>query len=154
MATATSGVDAAVTNLIAAINTQPAILAASPFVQVVEGPPTLSMEDDLIVVAEHIQQMYQPHAVVGSGGSKWLIEEILISITVDVFRGGDNATTTRQRCETLVNAVDDAVRNDPTLGGAVYMAYPSLHQYSQTWDFDAKGRRCICAMEIMTRNLP
>jgi hypothetical protein len=154
MATATSKVDAVITNLLAAINASTVITSQVTPVLVYEGPPTLNQPDDFITVAEHIQQMYQPHAVVGTGGSNWLIEEILVSVEVTVYRGGDTFKTSRQRCETIVNAIDDAVRNDPTLAGAVYLAYPTLHQYTQKWEVDAKGTFCNCAMQILCRALP
>lgn len=155
MPSATSKIDSAVANLITAINTQAAIASTITPVGVYEGKPySQGQPDDLIVVAEEIQQSYREHNLVGTGGSGWLLEEFNISVVVDVYRGSDNYRTTRQRCETLVNAVDDAVRNDPSLAGAVITAWPSLHQYSQVWEEDGKGTRCKCEIVISCRALP
>lgn len=151
MATATSTVVNAIAALIAAINTQSAVTSsttqqAPPLVK--KGAPGPNQPDDLIIVGELVSQRYTPDVFRGDGGSGWLQEDYTISVVVNCYRGGDNPDDALTRCEVLVNAVDDAVRNDPSLAGAVLIAYPSAHDYSVTWEPDHKGWIAQCDMYV------
>ena len=150
MATATSAVNAALTAIVSAVTAS----VNDTSVLITEGPPTLNQPDDLIVIGERINQQYAPHALVGSAGSGFLHETFQVSIVIDVFRGGDNFTTTRSRCMALSKLCDDAIRNDPTLAGSVYLAYPSDHSYEQLWEVDSKGTRVKCDMFIHCQAIP
>ena len=103
-------------------------------------PPGTFQEDDLVAIGHDVTVTTGPHAFVGSGGAGWLMESYVLSLTVNVFRGGDNATTVWKRAKVLSDAVDTVVRTDPTLGGVVQQAYPSLAQYTSGWSEDHSGR--------------
>ena len=116
MATATSTVSAAVTAIITAINTQPAVTStAIPPPLVSQGPPGLNQPDDMIIIGERIAQRYIPMTYRGDGGPGWLEEEYTVSVNVWCYRGGDDPVVNGvlARRYALVNAVNDAVRNDP-----------------------------------------
>lgn len=153
MAAATSTINAAVTALVAAITAS----VNDTSVLVTEGPPSQNQPDDFITVGERISQTYTPHAMVGSGGSGFLHEEYDVFIHIDVYRGGDSFSTVRSRCLVLSKAVDDAVRNDPSLGlssSGLYLAFPQSHIYEQTWDEDHKGTRCTCDLYVHCQAIP
>jgi hypothetical protein len=150
MSTATSAVNATLTNLVTAVTAS----VNDTTVLVCEGPPGEFQPDDMIVIGERITQQYEPHALVGSMGSAALHETFQIYVHIDCYRGGDTFATTRARCLTLAKAIDDAVRNDPTVGGAVYLAYPSSHAYEQSWDPDNKGTRVTCELYVHCQALP
>lgn len=162
-------VDAAVTALLANITTK---VNALPFVPdesvlICEGPPAGSQYQplDLVVVAERIEHQPQPHALVGTGGPGWLTEEFRISVVVDVFRLGgadpsdviaatQTAAAVRSRCLLLTNAVFEGILSDPSLGGAVFMAYPETNTYTSDWDENGKGRRARTEIQVLCRAIP
>ena len=149
MATATSTIAAARTALIAAINQQPAVTANNqPYspVLVRVGPPGTYIPEDMIIVGEQVRQAYQVHEMRGDGGQGWLQEDYKMTVLVDSWRGGDDSSVAMLRCEALVNAVDDAIRNDPSLNSTVTVAWPSAHEYSIGWEEDHKGWVARCAM--------
>ena len=154
MPSATSSVNAAIIALVAAIGTQVTALDPSAAISVTEGPPTQNQPDDLVVIGERINQQYEPHALVGSGGSGWLHETFEISVHIDVYRGGDLFSVARLRALAIAKACDDAVRLDPSLAGTVYLAYPSAHSYEQLWEPDNKGVRVVADMFVHCQAIP
>jgi hypothetical protein len=146
MATATSTVAAAISAVLAAINTQPAVGTFPTLVK--KGAPGPNVPDDLVIVGERVRQEYTPHHMRGDGGSGFLQERYRISVVVDCYRGGDDPDQALTRCETLVNAVDDSVRDDPSLGGVVILAYPAQHSYTLDWEPDHKGWIARCEIEV------
>ena len=149
-------VNAAVTAIVAAVNTQIALIAPINGISILvcEGPPGTYEPDDMVVIAEHIAHTAQPHQIIGTGSFGWLLEEFRVSVTVDVYRGGDDAATVRSRCLTLANAVDTAIRVDPSLAGSVFVAWPVEHRYESSFDPDNKGRRMTCEIAILCRAVP
>ena len=141
-------IDATTTALVTAINTQVATLTDGATVLVCEGPPTLYQPDDIITVGEFSDELFSPHALVGSGGAGWLQEDYRIGVKIDIYRGSDSVLLVRQRLSSLIAAVNTAVRTDPSLGGTCYLAYPEQAHRTLEWDPDAKGVRGICEAVI------
>ena len=142
--------DSAITAIIAAVNTQPAVTQAGANILVQEGEPGPDQPEDIIIVGHGgIQQTTTKMTMVGSGGAHWLWETYRIGVQIEVFRGGDDPLTTRNRCKALADAVDTAVRTDPSLGGVVLTAFPSRHDFSSAeWEANGHGRIVSCHMEI------
>lgn len=141
--------DAAAAAVLAAVLTQPAVTQAGANILVQEGMPGPDQPEDILIVNTGVHQTAVPHWMVGSGGSGWLEETFRVGVRIEVYRGGDDAPATRTRCKALADAVDVAVRTDPSLGGAVLWAYPASHTFSAAdWDSAGKGRLMSCEMEI------
>lgn len=162
--------DVAQAALIAAINLQPAVLAtpdgfASPDILVCEGQPSEvpPSEKDVIIIGWQpggagLVQTFTPAQQVGSGGHLWLTEDYHIPVYVSITRGGDDVPGVRTRCKALVEAVDTAVRNDPSLGQTVLMAYPSSHVFSGvSWSGSGNsvnGRTMSCQIAVSCTAIP
>lgn len=105
-------------------------------------------EPDEIVCVGEVQQTYSPESVVGSGGPGWLREDYTVTVTVDVYRGGDDASGTFLRARQLADLVVAVVRSDPSLGGAVDRARPSTASHTAGWDDEHKGRHVVIELGI------
>lgn len=101
--------------------------------------------DDIVTIGE-VQQTYSPEANVGSGGSHWLLENYTITITIEVYRGGDNPAGVFARARALADLAVAVVRSDPFLGGAVDRARPGTATHQVVWEAEHKGR--ICTIEL------
>lgn len=110
-----------------------------PAVLVCLDEPGPYLPDDIICVGD-VHQQYSPESVVGSGGSHWLREDYTITVTVSVFRGGDDAAGVFARARQLADLVVAVVRSDPSLGGAVDRGKPGTAQHTSGWTEDHKGR--------------
>jgi hypothetical protein len=154
MATSTSTVDAALDALLTAFRAMSVVTSLTTPIDVHEGPPDPSHTIDVIVVGDQIDQTYTPHVYRGDGGPGWLEEEFRVGVTVYVFRGADQGTQLRKRCTTIVGAIDDSIRNDPTLGNVVLTAYPVSHRYTSAFNTDNNGRIMRCEIEILCSATP
>lgn len=156
MATANSTVDAVLDYLVAAITTAVQALGQVPTPTIYDGPPAdgPNMPDDMIVIGEQVDQTYTPHALVGNGGQYWLMESYTVSVVIDCYRGDNLWRLVRKQVTTLANAIDGAVRNDPSLGGTENVrAWPEQHRYVQEFEPNAKGVRARCEMLIRVESL-
>lgn len=115
--------------------------------QVVYDDPSPYRADDIVSVGD-VHLDYEPGAFVGSGGAGWLRERYTVAVTIDVFRGGDNARMTYSRAQYLSDLVCAVVRYDVSLGGLVITAKPVSSAVQSEWDADAKGRHSIATVEI------
>lgn len=106
---------------------------------------------DIIVVGE-IQQTYSPEQTVGSGGRFWLREDYTVTVTVSVYRGGDNALLVAQRARQLADVVVAVVRSDPSLGGHVDRAMPTTASQTGEWLDDHSGRVSTLVLDIGCMN--
>lgn len=103
--------------------------------------------DDIVSVGD-VHQQYDPANVVGNGGAHWLTESYTVTVTVDVFRGGDDAAGAFLRARTLADLVVAVVRSDPSLGGAVDRARPASAAHSGEWDDEHQGRHSVIEIGI------
>jgi hypothetical protein len=87
-------------------------------------------------------------ALVGGGGAGWLDERYIVEITVDVYRGGDNAQGAYVRCSALCDALIAVVRTDPSLGGRVIEARPHSVAIDVEEEASHMGRRATGLVEI------
>lgn len=130
------------TNVTTAVN-DPAVLVSY-------GQPGTRQPDDMIVVGD-VSREVAPWQMVGSGQAGWLDEIYTINVVVSVFRGGDYAQTVMERACVLADVVVAVIRNDPSLGGAVTVAHPSMVDYRQEWDQEHKGRLVDVTVSVRCR---
>lgn len=109
--------------------------------------PGPNLPDDIVCVGE-VEQTYGPLDIVGSGGRLWLTEEYSVTVTVSVFRGGDDAVGVFLRARQLADLVVAVVRSDPSLGGAVDRGRPGRASHSSNWTEDHTGRLCEIELSI------
>jgi hypothetical protein len=114
------------------------------------GPPGPNQPDDLIVVGA-VQRDIAPIQMVGSGQAGWLDERYDVEIVVSVYRGGDASRTVMERACALVDIVVAVVRTDPSLGGVVVVAHPTLVSYDPSFDADHKGRLVDATVTVSCR---
>lgn len=139
-----SSIPAARNWILAGLQTQ---LASDTAVLVCLDTPGPYQPDDIVSVGD-VQQTYSPEQTVGSGGPGWLREDYTVTVTVDVYRGGDDPASTFARARQLADLVVAVVRSDPSLGGAVQRARPGSVQHTSEWDDDHKGRHVVIEIGI------
>jgi hypothetical protein len=109
--------------------------------------PGPNQPDDIVSV-NNVARTFEAGAFVGSGGAGWLKERYTITVSIDVFRGGDDAQATYARAQVLADGVVDVVRSDLSLGGAVLTATPVSDSAEGEWDADHLGRHVTSTIEI------
>lgn len=103
--------------------------------------------DDIVSVGT-VELDYESGSFVGSGGAGWLRERYSVTVTIDVFRGGDDPQYTYQRAQYLSDLVAALVRYDVSLGGTVVTATPKSSTIESEWDDDHKGRHSVANVVI------
>ncbi|MFG2722712.1 hypothetical protein ACGFW5_31100 [Streptomyces sp. NPDC048416] len=101
-----------------------------------------------IVSIGRIARTINPNSMVGSGGAGWLEEQYTVTVTIDLFRGGDDAQAIFERGALLVDQVCAIVRADPSLGGLVLVARPISSEIEGEWDEKHMGRHVLATLEI------
>jgi hypothetical protein len=109
--------------------------------------PGPGQPDDIVSIGKTHNQI-GVMALVGGGGTGWLDERYTVEVTVDVFRGGDDAQAAYARASALCDAVVAAVRTDPSLGGRVLVAKPKSIELEVEEESSHMGRRAIGTIEI------
>jgi hypothetical protein len=111
--------------------------------------------DDIVSVGDVVLD-YEFGAFVGSGGAGWLRERYSVTVTIDVFRGGDNAQMTYTRAQYLADLVCALVRYDPQFGTGtnvapqpqIITATPKSSSVESEWDDEHLGRHSVATVEI------
>lgn len=103
--------------------------------------------DDIVAIGE-VVRAFEPGSFVGGGGAKWLKERYTITVTIDVYRGTDDANAVYRRAQLLADTVVAIVRNDLSLGGNVITGKPLADSGKGEWDPDHKGRHWLSTVEI------
>lgn len=111
-----------------------------------DDPPP-GQQDDLVIIGEVTRQL-EFSSFVGSGGAGWLAERFTVAITIDVYRGGDDAPAVYTRGQLLADTVQAIVRNDLTAGGNVSTATPHSESGHGEWDESHMGRHWTTEIEI------
>jgi hypothetical protein len=109
--------------------------------------PGPNQPDDIVSIGP-VARTFEPGSFVGNGEAGWLKERYTITVTIDVFRGGDDAQATYERSQALADGVVAAVRADLTLGGAVLTATPLADNAEGEWDQEHLGRHVTSTIEI------
>jgi hypothetical protein len=109
--------------------------------------PGPGQPDDIVSVGKTTNQI-GVMALVGGGGAGWLDERYTVEITVEVYRGGDDAQAAYSRASALCDAVIAAVRTDPSLGGRVIEARPHSVSIDVEDEDTHMGRRATGLLEI------
>lgn len=104
------------------------------------GPPGPNQPDDIVAIGTAVTIETVPIQMVGSGGAGWLDERYDVEIVISVYRGGDNGRGVLERAAALADLVVSVVRTDPSLGGAVVVAHPSVGSFVPSFDAEHKGR--------------
>lgn len=105
-------------------------------------------EPDDIVSIGRVARDIKPSAVVGGGGAGWLEERYTVTLTFDVYRGGDDAQGVYARAQTLADQCIALIRTDPSMGGLVLISKPIRHSAEVDWDENHLGRHCTAELEI------
>jgi hypothetical protein len=142
--TATGAREYLFTNL---TNVLPADAANSASLLVCYDEPGPYEADDIVSVG-NVALDYETGSFVGNGGAGWLRERYTITITIDVFRGGDNPQMTFCRAQYLSDLVAALVRYDVSLGETVITATPHSSVIESEWDDGHKGRHSVATVDI------
>lgn len=125
----------------------PATLLGDP-VLVSYGIPGTYNTPAAIAVGTRIIGTNRMEQLVGSGGAGWLYENYQLEVMTEAFLGGDDPQSVEQAAFSLWQLVSDVVRDDPSLGGLVVVAYPARWESQSSWDPNHKGRVCQITAEI------
>lgn len=130
-------------NALAVLKQQPSGIPPT-FVRL--GPRGKYAPFEIIEIGHRIDQDARVHAIVGSGQAGFLEESYTIGVDVQVGRPGDDEPACFARCEVIVDAIDNALRLDPSAGNLVQLCYPEKH----VWDsvLGTKGRVVTCLIDV------
>lgn len=109
--------------------------------------PGPNQPDDIVSVGK-VSRDIGVNSMVGGGGAGWLDERYTITVTIDVYRGGDSAQAAYERGAALLDQVCAIVRADPTLGGLVTVARPLTSETEGDWDDEHKGAQSVTTVPI------
>lgn len=102
-----------------------------------------------IVAVRNGERSVAAAGMTGSMGAGALQEQVDLLITIEVYRGGDNAQLVFERACDLVDATVAVVRADPTLGGVALRCAPLSVTYGEAaWTDDKSGRVCGCGVQV------
>lgn len=119
-----SSVPAVVAYLETAIQEQTAT-DPTPILLAIGDGPTPNLPNDVILIGS-IHRTPSTATFIGSGNQFWLDEEYDVDVVVSTWSGNNDGLAATNRAWQLVAYVELAVRLDPSLGGLVNKAYPSL----------------------------
>lgn len=111
------------------------------------GTPGRYMADEYVLVGD-VKRTVEQYAMVGSGGQWALQERYQVEWWVDVWRGGDKAQYVEERAWTIAASMEQAIRNDPTLGGNVLSAWPLVYDSVSDWDEQGARRNTQIRCEL------
>jgi hypothetical protein len=109
--------------------------------------PGPNQPDDIVAIGRVTRQI-NFNSLVGGGGAGWLEERYALTITVDVFRAGDEDQAAYTRAAALSDAICAVVRTDPSLGGIVLTARPLSDDTEVEWDDAHMGKHATCELQI------
>lgn len=126
----TSTVGTAITALVTAVQTQVNTDASASQILVAEATEQTDLPLEMIIVAEGEQTLnVRPFCFTGGMTSRnSMFETYNLDVTVSKYDGSYEPDIEIQRVYTLCGYVEAAVRNDPSLGGAVLIAYPEARR--------------------------
>lgn len=153
--TPVSTVPTVIEYLVTAIQAQVAADPQASQILVHFGEPNLNMPNDVIMVGE-VRRTTDPETVIGSGGPNWLNEKYDIATLVSSWTGSaddDGASAislaVNARAWQLQGYIETAVRNDPSLGDLVNVAYPNqTSSPGPEWTLDEKETPTGLRVEI------
>ncbi len=98
--------------------------AALPDVQVIDGPPPVSVvfADDVVAVGYAPEQLAASGEQVEAGLRPPRVERFDVVCMVSAVRTGEAMAAARDACNDLLTQLRDALLADPTLGGVVHTA--------------------------------
>lgn len=129
----------------AALTPDPLSKSASLLVCFDEPGP--NQPDDIVSIGK-VTRHIGVNSMVGSGGAGYLDERYSVEITIDVFRGGDDAQAAYARSALLADGVVNVVRADLSLGGLVLVSKPTMSTHDVAWDEQHGGRLATTVLEI------
>lgn len=103
--------------------------------------------DDIVAIGK-VSRSFEKGNFVGNGGAGWLRERYTITVTIDVYRGGDDPNGVYTRAQALADGVVNVVRADLTAGKNVLSATPKSDDGEGEWDPGNKGRHWTSTVEI------
>lgn len=117
----TTTVGAAITAFIADIST--ACASLDPTIQVTDGPPIQYLAPDYVWVRGWEYDLEAPATLGGGPNGFQLDEAYTIDVTIRSWRGDSVQADSRAPALNIFAAIQTAVRNDPTLGGAIRVCW-------------------------------
>lgn len=123
MAAPVSTVPAAIAYLMTAIQTQLST-DSLPILLSLGEPVQAYLPNDVVTIGE-VRRVVDPQTFVGSGGNFWLHETYDVDIVCASWTGSAQTLVVMERAWQLNAYVETAIRNDPSLGALVNIAYPS-----------------------------
>lgn len=142
-----SNVKAAAAWLIAAVTTAVAPVGGHDL-YIDYGEPTGDDPDDQIYLID-VESEATQIGMRGPTGIAAMQEVLVLLLKISVYRAGDNGKIPFERCVDIVNAVVNAVRTDPTLGGTVLNSEPGKAIYpSPAASENGLGRVCETELTI------
>lgn len=126
---------------------QPDPDAAASSLLVCYDMPGTNLPGDIISIGK-VTRDFNVNSMVGSGGAGWLDERYTITITIDVYRGGDSAQSAYERAAALMDQVCAIVRTDPSLGQLVQVARPLTSESDGDWTDDHSGYQNVTTLPI------
>lgn len=122
-------------------------LSKSASLLVCYDEPGPAQPDDIVTVGK-VTRHIAVNSMVGGGGAGWLEERYSVELTIDVFRGGDDAQAAYTRSVLLADAAVAIVRADPSLGGLVLVSRPITSTTDVAWDQAHGGRLATTVLEV------
>lgn len=134
-----STVPAAKAALVALISAQPTVTDPNGDIETIVSydDPGPNTANDFVVVG-NVSRQVATLALIGSYQQGSLQEQYTVTVICEAFRG-DSAQTASERAWALASAVEQSVRNNPTLNSSVAQAVPGSTADEGTWDADGKG---------------
>jgi hypothetical protein len=87
--------------------------------------PGPDVSNEIVCITGETNRQVQRQSFVGSMGALSLEEVYEIEVCISAFNDQSDPAVVLNRAWTLAGYVDQAIRNDPTFGGLVLIAYPS-----------------------------
>jgi hypothetical protein len=103
---------------------------------------TLNSPDDQVWMGSIANRVVSHLAFVGDLGQWALQEEYDLEVKVSCYRAGDDSNTAEARAWAIAGQIETIARTDPTFGGLLITAQPSLSSSDVDWDAEenANGR--------------
>lgn len=133
--------------LVSAI-TGSSLVTGDPSIQVCYDDPEAGAQANDIISVGKVRQNLGVAAMVGGGGAGWLEERYQVEIVATSYDGGNDAQTAMERCCTIIAAVVDVIRADPSCGGRVIEARPTDAEYEIQWSEEGGGRFAVGALTV------
>ncbi len=106
--------------------------AGDPNVLVSYNEPGNNLPDNVVWLGK-VTRTFAPNRFIGSGGQGWGIEKYEIDINLSVLHGAMDPQPCEERGWHVIALIEQAVRADPSCGGRVIVAVPTVSDLETVW---------------------